>query len=337
MQRFAYERPGTLGEAIGLLVAHGSGAAAGRWDGPDHPPARPDDLGRRGGRREAGAGAGAGDPARGRPAIIGAGTVMTDIAEDATIRTRFAALAEAALVVGSVQIRNRATLAGNICNASPAADTAPALLVYGAEVVVAGPAGRGASRSTTGSSAPASRRCARGARHRDRIAAGRRAGRGDARPADPAARPRPGIGHARLRGAARGPGHAGLRECRTRPWLVTDRWHACRPRLVHGGAAGVLDGCSRLPHRRRPRCASPEYRLAMLRVLGLRAIETAPTPRRVRRVIEDGVAIQLVVNGRARDHRRTPSHAARRAPRGPRPDRDEGVLPRSASAVPARS
>ena len=47
--------------------------------------------------------------------------------------------------------------------------------------------------------------------------------------------------------------------------------------------------------------ASPEYRLAMLRVLGLRAIETAH--RRLaesRRVIADGVAIQLDVNGRAR-------------------------------------
>jgi carbon-monoxide dehydrogenase medium subunit len=72
---------------------------------------------------------------------IGARTVMTDIAADERIRREFPALAEAASVVGSIQIRNRATLAGNICNASPAADTAPALLVYGARVVVAGPAG----------------------------------------------------------------------------------------------------------------------------------------------------------------------------------------------------
>jgi CO/xanthine dehydrogenase FAD-binding subunit len=63
---------------------------------------------------------------------IGARAVMTDLMADLRIRRHYPALVEAASVVGSVQIRNRATLAGNICNASPAADTAPALLVYDA-------------------------------------------------------------------------------------------------------------------------------------------------------------------------------------------------------------
>jgi carbon-monoxide dehydrogenase medium subunit len=66
---------------------------------------------------------------------------MTDIVRDERIRRDFEALAQGASVVGSAQIRNRATLAGNICNASPAADTVPALLVYDAVVSVAGPAG----------------------------------------------------------------------------------------------------------------------------------------------------------------------------------------------------
>ena len=69
---------------------------------------------------------------------VGARTVMTDLIQDQRIRRHFPALVEAAGVVGSVQIRNRATLAGNICNASPAADTAPALLVYDAVANIAG-------------------------------------------------------------------------------------------------------------------------------------------------------------------------------------------------------
>ena len=72
---------------------------------------------------------------------VGAGTVMTDLIADERVRSRFPALAEAAHSVGSVQIRNRATLAGNICNASPAADTVPAMLVYGAVVNLVSQAG----------------------------------------------------------------------------------------------------------------------------------------------------------------------------------------------------
>lgn len=69
---------------------------------------------------------------------IGAGTVMTQLVADERIRAGFPALVEAALVVGSVQIRNRATLTGNVCNASPAADTAPSLLIHDAVVELTG-------------------------------------------------------------------------------------------------------------------------------------------------------------------------------------------------------
>jgi len=72
---------------------------------------------------------------------FGARVTMTSIVEDARVRQHFEALVESAAVVGSVQIRNRATLAGNICNASPAADTVPAMLVYNAVANVVGPAG----------------------------------------------------------------------------------------------------------------------------------------------------------------------------------------------------
>ena len=73
--------------------------------------------------------------------VIGARAVMRELVGDVIVNRRFPALAKAASVVGSVQIRNRATLAGNLCNASPAADTAPALIAYSASVTVTGPAG----------------------------------------------------------------------------------------------------------------------------------------------------------------------------------------------------
>lgn len=70
-----------------------------------------------------------------------ANTVMTNLETDNMVRSRLRGLVEAAQVVGSVQIRNRATITGNICNASPAADTPPILLALGATVVIAGPNG----------------------------------------------------------------------------------------------------------------------------------------------------------------------------------------------------
>lgn len=142
MQPFSYARPATLDEALALLGAGGREArplAGGTdliirlRDGTARPRLVVDvkripEL--RPGIRE-----------EGGWLAIGATTTMTDIAADVRVRGRFAALAEAAAVVGSVQIRNRATLGGNICNASPAADTAPPLLVHDARVVALGRTG----------------------------------------------------------------------------------------------------------------------------------------------------------------------------------------------------
>jgi len=72
---------------------------------------------------------------------IGAALCLTDIDAHAEIRAHYPALREAIHVFGSTQIQNAATLGGNLCNASPVADSAPPLLVYGAQVELVGPHG----------------------------------------------------------------------------------------------------------------------------------------------------------------------------------------------------
>ncbi|HZW05035.1 MAG TPA: xanthine dehydrogenase family protein subunit M [Anaerolineaceae bacterium] len=74
--------------------------------------------------------------------VIGARTTQAELA-DSPLVTQFApALAQAAASVGSPQTRNRATIGGNLVNASPAADTLPPLLAFGASVALIGPEGR---------------------------------------------------------------------------------------------------------------------------------------------------------------------------------------------------
>jgi len=58
------------------------------------------------------------------------------------VRASYTALAEAGALVGSVQVRNLATVGGNICNAAPSADLAPPLIAFDAEAVIAGPKGQ---------------------------------------------------------------------------------------------------------------------------------------------------------------------------------------------------
>ncbi len=72
---------------------------------------------------------------------IGAATPCTALLEDAALCAAWPGVIEAANLIGSVQVRNRATMGGNLCNASPAADSVPALIAAGATCVVAGPGG----------------------------------------------------------------------------------------------------------------------------------------------------------------------------------------------------
>ena len=65
---------------------------------------------------------------------IGAATTFRDLESSPTVAQRYSALAESIRVIGSLQLRNLATIGGNLCNASPAADSAPALMVSGTTV-----------------------------------------------------------------------------------------------------------------------------------------------------------------------------------------------------------
>src|SRR5258708_9824352 len=67
---------------------------------------------------------------------IGAGCTFTDLREHQTIQREFTLLASAAAWIGGVANQNRGRLGGNIVNASPAADSLPALLVYDADLLL---------------------------------------------------------------------------------------------------------------------------------------------------------------------------------------------------------
>lgn len=72
---------------------------------------------------------------------IGSGITFSEISESLLLREKACCLSQAASQVGSVQIRNRATIGGNIANASPAGDSLPALLALDAWVSIVSPQG----------------------------------------------------------------------------------------------------------------------------------------------------------------------------------------------------
>ena len=70
---------------------------------------------------------------------IGAAVSAAEMGENTALKKAWPGVVEAANLIGSDQIQNRCTIAGNLCNASPAADAVPALIAAGAKVNIVGP------------------------------------------------------------------------------------------------------------------------------------------------------------------------------------------------------
>lgn len=140
MKGFAYHEPRTISEACSILanyagtaraLAGGTDLLPRMKDGVLRPPALVNlkklDL--------------SGIKDNGHSVFIGALTTLTEVIDSPIINAKLPLLQEAATKVASVHIRNLATIGGNLCNASPSADTAPALLVMDTKVSIMGPGG----------------------------------------------------------------------------------------------------------------------------------------------------------------------------------------------------
>lgn len=73
---------------------------------------------------------------------IGAAVTGAELKEHARLKSVWPGVVEGANLIGSTQVQGRATLGGNLCNASPAADSVPGLIAAGAKAVIVGPKGR---------------------------------------------------------------------------------------------------------------------------------------------------------------------------------------------------
>ena len=73
---------------------------------------------------------------------IGSAVSCAELGENAKLKKAWPGVVEAANLIGSKQVQGRCTVVGNLCNASPAADSVPALVAAGAKVNIVGPKGK---------------------------------------------------------------------------------------------------------------------------------------------------------------------------------------------------
>ena len=143
MQNFDFARATTVDQAIELLSAH-NGSARALSGGTDLL------VGLREGRLQADLVV----DVKGIPEVnameysaasglqLGASVACNRMYNDAAVAAAYPGLMDAAHLIGGVQIQGRASMGGNLCNASPAADSIPALIAHSAVAIVAGPNGR---------------------------------------------------------------------------------------------------------------------------------------------------------------------------------------------------
>ena len=144
MGAFAYEAPTSVQDAVSILAAHASSGdraqvLAGGTDllvqmrGLDTAPRTIVDVKQIADTTRVDIGS--------QETFIGAAVASAVLNENADLKALFPGLIESADLIGSTQIQGRASIGGNLCNASPAGDTIPALIANSAVCVIAGPDG----------------------------------------------------------------------------------------------------------------------------------------------------------------------------------------------------
>ena len=330
-----FERPRSVAEAARLLAAGDVGGARRRHrslSGARRPADR-----RAAARHHRASPACAASAASDRGWTIGATTTWTDVVR-ADLPPLFDALKAAAREVGGVQIQNAGTVAGNVCNASPAADGMPVLLALGAEVELQSARGeRAGCRSTQ--FVLGSRRTARARRRAGRRACtSRRSARGRARSFLKLGGRRYlaiSITHGRGRrststttGACRAPASPSAAARRWRSACRRSR-RACvgvdrRRDLAACVEPGDLAPLTPIDDLR----ASADYRLDATATLLRRALRGASRHDRARPRRRGQIVRLQRQRPRARAGRRSGAAPLRRPARRARPDRHQDRLPR---------